>query len=74
MLGMDQRVRVWDRRRRCRSVVAWGWWWLRRADVVSIDVAVMFVRVNVRMRVGKVGKRIYGVLVWFIWRYGGEGG
>ena len=63
MVGMDQKVRL---------VMAWGrrrwWWWsvaggLRKADVV-IDVAVMFVRVIVRMRFGRVGKRIYRVFVY----------
>lgn len=54
MLGMD--------RRRMRLLVSacWGRRWnvnvgLRRAERV---VVVMFVRVNVRMRVGRVGKRM----------------
>lgn len=54
MLGMD--------RRRMRLLVSacWGRRWngnvgLRRAES---GVVVMFVRVNVRMRVGRVGKRM----------------
>ena len=50
MLGMDRMVRL---------VVAWGRRWMvdgfRKGD---INVVVMFVRVNVRMRVGKDGKRM----------------
>lgn len=55
-VGIDQRVRR-------LAMMAWGRRWdvaggLRKASVVSDD-AVRFVRVNVRMRVGRVGKRIY---------------
>lgn len=68
-MGMDQKVRwlvmvmmAWGSRR-WWSVAAWG---LRKI----VDVAVMFERVNVRMRVGRVGKRIYRVVcfIWRVWR------
>lgn len=54
MLGMDRRRNVV-----LRLVRAWGRrWWNAAAGGMRKVAVVMFVRVNVRMRVGRVGKRM----------------
>lgn len=60
-LNREPRKEGMDRRRRRGVVLLLRLWNVAVADWRRRVAVVMFVRVNVRMRVGRVGKRMYGV-------------